>query len=95
MKRVQVLIIGSLLVATAFGIYGQHVSYFIGDHVAYTNPVYCLTLLTVISLLLYGLTPVFTFVYARKLFVPYLLANGLLGVPVSFFSLFVLAMWWG
>lgn len=95
MKSVQVLIIGSVLVATAFGIFGQHISYFIGDQIAYANPLYCLTVLTVVSLLLYAFTPIFTFVYARKLFVPYLLANGLLGVPVSFFSLFVLAMWWG
>ena len=96
MKKAEFLILGSVILATILGIYGQDMAYFIGDMIETAEPLYALTILTVSSLLLFGATPIFTFKIARKkVFVPYLLVNGVLGIPISLFSIFVLAMWWG
>ncbi|MGM0875914.1 MAG: hypothetical protein ACQEWV_14265 [Bacillota bacterium] len=96
-----VLIFGSLFLATVFGIFGQGISYFMNEHFVGIPPVYYLTILTIISVFLYLVIPVLTYSSMKKQIIEkdkfgvYLLTIGFIGVPTSLWSLFVLAMWWG
>lgn len=53
MKKVNIFIFGSLILATLLGRYGQDISYFLDEHMKVTRPVYYLTVITVISIVLF------------------------------------------
>ncbi|MFJ7736461.1 hypothetical protein ACIQ2D_08955 [Lysinibacillus sp. NPDC097287] len=101
MKKVHVLIFGSLILATIVGVFGQGIAYFMNENIVKTYPIYYLTALTMISIFLYLVTFALTYIYFKKLknendiFGLYLFAICFLGLPTSLWSLFVLAMWWG
>lgn len=94
---IKTLIPKSILLATTLGIFGQGISYFINDNIAKTHPIYYLT----ISMILYLTVPLFAYIsFERKKiekdkFVSYLAVTCIIGIPTSFWSVFVLAMWWG
>ncbi|MFC9601824.1 hypothetical protein ACFTQL_29470 [Peribacillus butanolivorans] len=101
MMKANVLILGSIILATILGIFGQGISYFMNENIAKIYPVYYLTGLTMISVFLYLVTPVLTYISIKKQkiekdkFGVYPLAICAIGLPTSLWSLFVLAMWWG
>ncbi|KOS71507.1 hypothetical protein AEA09_00400 [Lysinibacillus contaminans] len=101
MEKSNILILGSLALATIFGIFGQGIAYFMNDFIASIAPVYYLTGLTFTSVFLYLVSAVITYVAGKKdmlgkletdIYFPII---GLLGIGTSLWSLFVLAMWWG
>jgi hypothetical protein len=90
-----------MIIATILGMYGQDISYYIDEKIDVVSPVYCLTILTVISIFLFLVIPILIYKFTKipkfekESFNLYLIINGVIGIPISFFSLFVLAMWWG
>ena len=101
MIKANVFILGSLILATILGIFGQGISYFMNENIAKISPVYYLTVLTMISVFLYLVTSVLTYIAIKKQkieknkFGLYPLAICAIGLPISLWSVFVLAMWWG
>lgn len=101
MIKTNVLIIGCIIVATIFGIFGQNMAYFLNEHIIEIPPIYYLTALTIMSWILYLLPIVIiVFVYKKQkikkeTFINYLSVNCLIGFLISMGSFFVLAMWWG
>lgn len=90
-----------LISATALGIFGQDISYFMDKNIIKLNPIYYLTAITCISIFLYLITIVLTYIFNKKnvlkkniLDLYWLVILGL-SLFVSLWSLFVLAMWWG
>ncbi len=101
MIKANVLIIGSIILATILGIFGQGIAYFLNENIIEIHPIYYLTALTMISVFLYLVTPVLTYIVIKKQIIEkgrfgvYTLVISTIGLPTSFWSLFVLAMWWG
>lgn len=101
-KKFKFFVFVNIILATIIGVYAQDISYYIvGDSLARNQLLYWLTILTVISIALFLATPIFIYMVIKKLeikkhvFTPYLIANGLIGILTSNFSIFVLAMSWG
>ena len=99
--KYNILIFGSLILATVLGIFGQGITYFISDNFSEIREIYCLTTLTITSILLYLVTILFTFIAIKmktldinKLPI-YFIIIGFIGIITSLWSLFVLTMWWG
>ncbi|MEH7294824.1 hypothetical protein COJ92_27515 [Priestia megaterium] len=101
MIKANLLICISLILATVLGIFGQDISYFIDKDIMKLSPIYYLTAITYISIFLYLLTILLTYIFNKKnklkksildLYWPVILGFSLF---ISFWSLFVLAMWWG
>lgn len=101
MEKSNILILASLALATVFGIFGQGIAYFMNDNIASIGPIYYLTGLTFTSVFLYLVAAVFTYVANKKKILDkieisiYYRIIGFIGILTSFWSLFVLAMWWG
>lgn len=101
MIKINVLIFGSMILATILGVFGQGLAYFMNENIVKTYPIYYLSVLTLISIFLYVVSFILTYVSLKKrkiekeIFDLYLIAICLLGLPTSLWSLFVLAMWWG
>lgn len=99
--RFNALVIGSLILATMLGVFGQDLSYYMSESFMEISPVTYLTVLTVISVFLYVLSFVVTYIAYKKQgnkndkFYFYFLAIGLIGISISLWSVFVLAIWWG
>ncbi|MDH6651179.1 hypothetical protein COE67_17045 [Priestia megaterium] len=101
MIKANLLICISLILATVSGIFGQDISYFIDKHIMKLSPIYYLTAITYISIFLYLLTILLTYIFNKKnklkksiLDLYWLVILGF-SLFISFWSLFVLAMWWG
>lgn len=100
MKKETILIFSSLTVAALLGIYGQDLAYFLDGMKEIKLPVYYLTGITLVSILLFITTLflIYTFVIHEKIkktrLVPYIFLTLLIGIPTSLFSLFAVAMWW-
>lgn len=58
-----VLMFGSLMAASILGIYGQGMAYFMNEKIAEIPPIYYLTVLTFISIFLYVITDLLTYIY--------------------------------
>ena len=101
MAKSHMLILGSVAVAVLLAIFGQDIAYFLDDHVAKIYPLYYLTGIPLISVFLYLVAFVLAFISFKKnkvnndIFVVYLFIIFAIGLPASFWSIFVLAMWWG
>lgn len=66
MKKWHFFIWGLILIATVLGVYGQSLAYFVDENIAITiYPVYSLTILTAISILLYLVTPLLIYSLAK------------------------------
>lgn len=101
MIKSNLLICISLILATVLGIFGQDISYFIDKHIMKLSPIYYLTAITYISIFLYLITILLTYIFNKKnklkksiLDLSWLVILGF-SLFISFWSLFVLAMWWG
>lgn len=90
-----------MIIVTVLGIYGQSFAYLLEDITNTGHVVYYLTILTVISILLYFVTPflanlMIKFEKIDDRFIPlYILIFGMIGIFVSLWSFFVCVMWWG
>lgn len=100
MKKIKLLMCASIALATIFGVYAQSISYYISNTFVKISPLYCLTIITMISIALFLIPPILILKAIKnqkikeKGFTPYLIISSLIGVLVSIFSLFVLIMWW-
>ncbi|MCC3357009.1 hypothetical protein [Bacillus sp. REN16] len=90
-----------MIFATALGIYGQSFAYFLENITNTGNVVYYLTAITVISILLYLVTPLLAYLMIKlekmdyQFMLLYIFIFGIIGVFVSLWSVFVCVMWWG
>jgi hypothetical protein len=91
----------SLIIATLFGVFGQDIAYFLNENFIKSYPIYYLTALTVISMCLYICSTIIIFIQYKKQRITKntsgiaLYLFFIIGLPVSCWSLFVTAMWWG
>ncbi|XID93878.1 hypothetical protein ACF3MZ_04950 [Paenibacillaceae bacterium WGS1546] len=101
MVKSNILIFGSLTLATILGIFGQGITYFINDTFVEIDLISCLTILTVTSILLYLAAVLFAYIAGKKKMIDknkirrYFPIIGSIGTLTSLWSVFVLAMWWG
>ena len=101
MGKSNILILGSLTLATIVGIFGQGISYFMNKNIFSIAPIYYLTVLTCTSIFLYLVTVVLIYLAGKKQLLDkieiriYSRIIGFIGICTSLWSLFVLAMWWG
>lgn len=97
-RRIFIFVI--MILATTVGIYGQIISYYISKNIIEISPLHCLTILTAITIFLFltSHTMIYRSIKKEKikgnLITLSLIINSLMGIPVSFFSIFVLLMWW-
>lgn len=101
-RKLEMFIGLNIILATIIGVYGQDITYYIvGDTLTRTSLLCCLTILTVISIVLFLTPPLLIYrgikksKISRRVFIKYLIADALIGSLTSIFSLFVLIMWWG
>ncbi len=89
----------SIILAAALGVYGQWISYYITEIIVEISPLYYLTTITMISILLFLATPILAYTLNKdseknSFAIPNGI-NGCIDIPITFWSLFVLVMWWG
>src|SRR3954471_18729603 len=84
-----------IIIATVLGVYGQSLAYFLDEHMANTiSTVYYLTIFTVISVLIYLVTPLIAYFMVRvkkidkKFTHIYIFGFGMIGLCVSMWSIF-------
>lgn len=104
-KKCKFFICVNIILATIIGVYAQGItSYVVGDYLLSISGfyyIYPLTILTVLSIVLFLTTPILIYRFIKKysiekqIFTSYLIANTLIGIPTSIFSIFVLIMSWG
>lgn len=98
MRKIKSLMYSSMILATILGVYGQSISYYISRNIVEMSPVYYLTILTSISLLLFLATPILAYKFNKNNkqinFAITVNINSFIGILISAWSLFVLAMWW-
>lgn len=91
----------AMIIATLLGVYGQSITYYIYDNIGKVSLEYCITVITMISIILFILPPILIFKSNRKdcitskKFDIYYIINIMIGGTTSAFSLFVMIMWWG
>lgn len=100
-KKFKFFICVNIILATILGVYAQDIDYYIvGDHFNSISELYLylLTILTVLSIALFITTPILIYRFTKKtsvekqIFTIYQIANILIGLQTSMFSLFVLGM---
>ncbi|MFS0824724.1 hypothetical protein [Bacillus sp. 1P02SD] len=90
-----------MIIATVLGIYGQSLAYFLENIINTDNVVYYLTAITVLSILIYLVTPLLAYLMIKfekiddRFILLYILIFGMIGIFVSLWSVFVCVMWWG
>ena len=102
MKKWHFLLWVLIISATLLGLFGQALAYFV-DEIMASNvpPIYYLTIITVISIILYLATPFLVSVLVKfkktdnKFNDVYILGTVMVGLIVSLWSVFVCIMWWG
>lgn len=104
-KKFKFFICVNIILATIIGVYAQDItSYIVGDYLLSISGLYYLyplTILTVLSIVLFLATPILIYRFVKKssvekqTFTLYLIANNLIGILTSMFSVFVLVMSWG
>ncbi|MEF2899985.1 MAG: hypothetical protein U0N84_00775 [Terrisporobacter sp.] len=93
----------SIILATIMGVYAQDIAYYIVGNSPNTTQIYLnlLTILTVLSVGLFVVTPIGIYIFIKKTSVDDLILNLCLiadiaiGALTSVFSIFVMAMIWG
>ncbi|UOQ47133.1 hypothetical protein MUN88_13725 [Gracilibacillus caseinilyticus] len=87
--------------ATILGVFGQSFAYFFSDQIIGSSPVFNLTAITILSVILYLNSFVATILQYKKRKIEkntmevYLSIFVVFGLFTSGWSVFVLAMWWG
>ncbi|CEA00218.1 hypothetical protein BN1050_00522 [Metalysinibacillus saudimassiliensis] len=93
------ILLGSMGVAVLLGIFGQHATTFIATSIPFLHPLYVLTALTLCSIAIFIFVPYYAVRSSAKLGTPlvitYILLDIVLCIGTSFWSIFVLAIWWG
>ena len=90
----------SIIMALLLGVYGQDISYFIDANIFSLSPVYYLTDITMISIILFLMPYMIITKLNKKLETEgkqldlFFVINSLVGIITSVWSLFVLIMWW-
>jgi hypothetical protein len=93
--------LSSVILASFLGIFGQGMAYYFNENFFRISPLFYLTLLTIVSLILYITSILLTFILYMKReilsvdFWTYFSLIGFIGLFISSWSIFVLAMWWG
>jgi len=101
MKTQKYVWVGVFILASMLGIFGQDIAYLFGDVWNRMDPLMVLLIVTTVSILLYIIFIYRSlFLYVRRgvsdgrtLFVIFI--GIFFAVVISFWSLFVLVMWWG
>jgi uncharacterized membrane protein required for colicin V production len=87
-----------LIVAVILGLYGQDISYFLNENFPNIGLTTSITIVTFMSIALFISIPI-VYLVSKKVkkvtTIVYLVASGLLGIPISIWSFFVWAMWMG
>ena len=102
-KRFKFFVCVSIILATIMGGYAQDIAYYIVGNSPNTTQIYLnlLTILTVLSVGLFVVTPIGIYIFIKKTSVDDLILNLCLiadiaiGALTSVFSIFVMAMSWG
>ena len=101
MIKSHISLVTIITVASLFGIFAQSLSYFVQEHIFAAHPFYYLIAFTCSSVVLYIVAIITAYVlhkwhyFKRQHFEDYFWIIVSLGIPISMWSLFVLAMWWG
>ncbi|KMT22504.1 hypothetical protein CLCY_10c00490 [Clostridium cylindrosporum DSM 605] len=66
MKKIKFFIYGSVVLATILGVYAQDISYYMSSNFEKIYPLYCLTVLTLISITLFLVTPILMSKFIKK-----------------------------
>lgn len=97
-------IVISVILASIIGIYGQSITYYIVDNILGRDVfslVGCLTILTLLSVLLFLIPAILIWVGIKKsklskqVFSKYFLTDVTIGCFISLWSILVLIAWWG
>nr|WP_307988926.1 hypothetical protein [uncultured Niameybacter sp.] len=101
-RKFEIFIVINIILATIIGICAQDITYYIvGDTLASTSLLYCLTIITVISIVLFLTLPLLIYneikksKLSKRVFIKYLMVDAIIGSLTSVWSLFVLIMCWG
>ncbi|AVR00113.1 hypothetical protein ACTWPF_05255 [Oceanobacillus sp. M65] len=101
MTKADASVLGMFGVAILTGFCAQSIAYFLNDYLFKSYPIYYLTGTSIISLLLYLSSFVFTYIQFKKQRIEkdrmeaYFAIFGILGLLTYSWSFIVLAMWWG
>ncbi len=94
----------SVILASVIGIYGQTMTYYIVDNIftrGTLSTVACITSLTILSILLFLVSSMATFVGIKQsklreeVFSKYLFVDLILGCLISLWSVLIITVWWG
>lgn len=100
MKKSNIIIIGSLILAIILGLWGQSIAYFLHHNFVDILPIYYLTALTIISIILFLSSFILSFLQFKnnktieEKTLPLHFVIALISVVTSLWSLFVLIVWW-
>lgn len=89
-----------IFLATMLGVYGQDISYYINNIIGNFSPLFYLTIITSISVLMFLIPPTLISKFNKKqkneveIFNLYYGINAVIGAMTSVFSLLVLLIWW-
>ncbi len=102
MKKWHFLLWVLIIIATLLGLFGQALAYYVDENMANNvPPVYYLTIITVISIILYLAAPLLVYLLVKVKKIDkqfndvYILGVAMIGLIVSLWSVFVCLMWWG
>ncbi|TWT07706.1 hypothetical protein FQV26_07815 [Planococcus sp. CPCC 101016] len=101
MRKISIWMIGCFLMATIICIFGQGLAYFLSENIAPIAPVYYLTGLTILGVLLYVVTGVLLYFFFKKQTITSenqgicLMILGIVAPSSSAWAFFVTVMWWG
>ena len=101
-ERFNVVISVIMIAAIILGVYGQSIAYYISDNLVGISPVYFLTALTVISVILFLIAAILTSRHMKtqsqnesKVIKLIIIIGFVIGTLVSVFSTVATIMWWG
>ena len=83
------------------GVFGQDMAYFLSENFAEVHPIYYLTVITSLSILLYVSSLVLNFIFYKRQNMkwgkisPFISMLFIIGMFTTYWALFVVAMWWG
>ncbi|MDX8047212.1 hypothetical protein SH601_14585 [Gracilibacillus sp. S3-1-1] len=101
MSKINVSIVISLIFVIILEVFAQDIAYFLNHHIVAIWPIHYLTVITIIAVVLYVGTLIVILIQHLKRritnnkLIAYLYILGITGLFTTFWSLFVLAMWWG
>ncbi len=101
MKKSTIIVFIIFILACVFGVFGQGIAYFLNDTIYQIRPIFYLTIVTFVGIVLFLLACTLLYVQSKKGLIKEEVFHALLtlflatGIAVTLWSLFVLIMWWG